>query len=72
MKRFVDPEAARISGWYVVVRLEDSREATFKQLLVEEDRQFLKAVNPYRPQRIIKAHANATIRGFVVLKSEAA
>ena len=72
MKRFVDPEAARISGWYVVVRLEDSREATFKQLIVEGDRQFLKAVNPYRPQRIIKVDANATIRGFVVLQSEAA
>ena len=51
---FVDPEAAPISGRYVVVRLEGSHEATFKQLIVEGDRQFLKAVNPDWPQRIIE------------------
>jgi SOS-response transcriptional repressor LexA len=65
---FVDPEAAPISGRYVVVRLECSHEATFKQLIVEGDRQFLKAVNPNWPQRIIEV--NATICGVVVFKGE--
>ena len=67
---FVDPEAAPLSGRYVVVRLEDSHEATFKQLIVEGDRQFLKAMNPDWPQRIIEVDSNATICGVVVFKGE--
>lgn len=67
---FVDPEAAPLSGRYVVVRLEDSHEATFKQLIVEGDRQYLKAVNPDWPQRIIEVDSNATIYGVVVFKGE--
>jgi len=67
---FVDPEAAPLSGRYVVVRLEDSHEATFKQLIVEGDRQYLKAVNPDWPQRIIEVDSNATICGVVVFKGE--
>ena len=67
---FVDPEAAPISGRYVVVRMEGSHEATFKQLIVEGDRQFLKAVNPDWPLRIIEVDSNATICGVVVFKGE--
>lgn len=50
---FVDPQVAPVSGRYVVVRLEDSQEATFKQLIVEEGHQYLKALNPGWPNRII-------------------
>lgn len=32
----MDPQVAPVSGRYVVVRLEDSKEATFKQLIIEE------------------------------------
>jgi SOS-response transcriptional repressor LexA len=67
---FVDPQVAPVSGRYVVVHLEDSHEATFKQLIVEGDRQFLKAVNPDWPQRIIEVNLNATICGVVVFKGE--
>lgn len=67
---FVDPQVAPVSGRYVVVHLEDSPEATFKQLIVEGDRQFLKAENPDWPQRIIEVNFNATICGVVVFRGE--
>lgn len=67
---FVDPQVAPVSGRYVVVRLEDSQEATFKQLIIEEGHQYLKALNPDWPNRIIEVNSNATICGVVVFKGE--
>jgi SOS-response transcriptional repressor LexA len=67
---FVDPQVAPVSGRYVVVRLEDSQEATFKQLIVEEGRQYLKALNPDWPHRIIEVNVDATICGVIVFKGE--
>ncbi len=67
---FVDPQAEPGSGKYVVVRLEDGDEATFKQLIVEGERQYLKALNPDWPHRIIEVNTNATICGVVVFKGE--
>ena len=67
---FVDPQVSPDSGKYVVVRLEDSHEATFKQLIIEDGRQYLKALNPDWPDRIIKIKENATICGVVVFKGE--
>ena len=67
---FVDPDATPVHGKYVVVQLDESNEATFKQLIVEEDRQYLKALNPDWPNRIIEVNATATICGVVVFKGE--
>jgi len=67
---FVDPDVAATHGKYVVVRLDDSNEATFKQLIVEGKRQYLKALNPDWPNRIIELDTSATIVGVVVFKSE--
>jgi len=67
---FVDPHAAAIHGKYVVVRLDDSNEATFKQLIVEGDQKYLKALNPDWPNRIIEVNAAATICGVVVFRGE--
>lgn len=67
---FVDPEATPVHGKYVVVQLDESNEATFKQLIVEESRQYLKALNPDWPSRIIEVNAAATICGVVVFKGE--
>ena len=67
---FVDPQVAPVSGRYVVVCLEDSQEATFKQLIIEEGHQYLKALNPDWPNRIIEVNSNATICGVVVFKGE--
>jgi len=67
---FVDPQVAAVSGRYVVARLEESHEATFKQLIVEEERQYLKALNPDWPHRIIEVNTKATICGVIVFKGE--
>lgn len=67
---FVDPQIDPASGRFVVVRLDDSQEATFKQLIMEEGRQYLKALNPDWPNPIIEADSNATICGVVVFKGE--
>ncbi len=67
---FVDPNATPSHGKYVVVQLDESNEATFKQLIVEENRQYLKALNPDWPNRIIEINAAATICGVVVFKGE--
>lgn len=67
---FVDPNVAAVHGKYVVVRLDETNEATFKQLIVEGKRQYLKALNPDWPNRIIELNAAATIVGVVVFKGE--
>ena len=43
---FVDPEARPEHGSYVVARLDDENQATFKQLIIEGGQKFLKALNP--------------------------
>jgi SOS-response transcriptional repressor LexA len=50
--------------------IEDTAEATFKQLIVEEGHQYLKALNPEWPNRIIEVNQNARICGVVVFKGE--
>ena len=67
---FVDPHVDPVSGKYVVVMMEDTAEATFKQLIVEGGRQYLKALNPEWPNRIIEINQNARICGVVVFKGE--
>jgi SOS-response transcriptional repressor LexA len=68
---FVDPQIVPVNGNYVVVRLEDSHEATFRQLIVEGERQYLKALNPDWPRRIIEVDSNARFCGVVVFKGAA-
>ncbi len=63
---FVDPDVEVTHGKFVVVRLNDSNQATFKQLIVENNQLFLKAVNPDWPQRIMSIEEEATICGVVV------
>ena len=67
---FVDPSMPPDHGKYVIVRLDDSNEATFKQLVIEEGRQYLKALNPGWPDRIIEVNVKATICGVLVFKGE--
>ena len=62
---FVDPDADPRSGRFVVVRRRDNDTATFKQLVEEEGRRYLKALNPEWPERILEAH-DAVICGVVV------
>ena len=63
---YVDPNIQAKHGDRVVVRLEDSKEATFKQLIIEGERRYLKALNPAWPEPIIEINGNATICGVVM------
>jgi SOS-response transcriptional repressor LexA len=50
--------------------LEDTQEATFKQLIIEGGQMYLKALNPDWPTRIMEVTKNAFICGVVVFKGE--
>ena len=66
---FVDPGVGAEHGKNVVVRLDDDQEATFKQLVVEGDQKFLRALNPDWPgPKLIPINGNATICGVVIGK----
>lgn len=67
---FVDPSRQAENGSFVVVRLDDRQEATFKQYIQEGGRQYLKALNPAWPDPIIEVTEQATICGVVVFKGE--
>lgn len=65
----VDPSKEPRHKSMVVVRLDDDNTATFKQLWIEPDgKQFLVALNPQWPRRIIEVNNNATIVGIVIGK----
>ncbi len=58
---FVDLEATPVHDKYVVVQLDESNEVASKQLVAEENRQYLKALNPDWSNRIIEVSSTATI-----------
>jgi SOS-response transcriptional repressor LexA len=68
---FVDPEAECIHGSYVVARLDDDNQATFKQLIIEGDHKFLKAANPSWPEQLIPINGNCTLVGKVIFTGKA-
>jgi len=67
---FVDPDRQPNSGDDVVVRLDDEGEATFKRLIIEGDNQYLLAVNPGWPNRIIQINGAATVVGVVIFSGK--
>jgi len=67
---FVDPEVPAANGKYVVVWFKEPGETTFKQLIVEGRRRYLRALNPDWPERITEIGDAATICGVVVFKGE--
>ena len=60
----VDPDRDPIHGNAVIVRLDDSKQGTFKQLVVEGGVRYLKPLNPRYP--IMKLDRKATLCGVVV------
>ena len=68
---FVDPLAPVSHGKFVVVRLEVSNEVTFKQLILEEGKKYLKTLNPDWPNRIIEVTTDTPICGVIIFKGEA-
>lgn len=67
---YVDPDKQPENGSMVIVKLDDSQEATFKQLVIEGGERYLKALNPNWPDQIIRINGNATICGVVIGKYE--
>lgn len=59
----VDPETAYINGSLVVAVLSDTNEATFKKLVIDAGRKYLKPLNPN--YRTIEINGNCEIVGVV-------
>lgn len=68
---FIDPEAEWRHGSYVVARLDDQNEATFKQLIIEGGQKYLKPLNKDWPEKIIPINGNCTLVGPVVFSGRA-
>lgn len=64
----VDPAEEAASGDFVVVRLDDEAEATFKQLIIDGSRRYLKPLNPRYP--IMEVTTSATICGVVLTSTK--
>jgi SOS-response transcriptional repressor LexA len=67
---FVDPSKDAENGSLVIAKLVESQEATFKQLVMEGSRRFLKPLNPAWPEPIIELGPDAIICGVVFSKLE--
>lgn len=59
----IEPELPPTHRSFVIVRLDDSEEATFKQLIIDGDRRYLKPLNPRYP--ILPIDKPATFCGVV-------
>lgn len=67
---FVDPERQAAHGSLVVVRMDEIKDATFKKLVIEGERKYLRALNPAWPEPMIEVNGQATICGVVIFKGE--
>lgn len=67
---YVDPTREAHHRDFVVVRLDDEAEATFKQLQIEDGKKFLFALNPDWKPRIMPINGNSTLIGVVIGKVE--
>lgn len=65
---YVDPEREPENKSLVVVTLDGSASATFKQLIIELDGKYIQPLNPNWHEKIIKINGNATINGVVIGK----
>jgi len=67
---FVDPDRQAENGSLVIAKLTDSQEATFKQLVIEDEKRYLKALNPSWPERMMPINGDCHIVGVVFSKVE--
>lgn len=65
---FVDPEVEPENKSCVVVQISQCEEATFKQVIYESGRTYLRPLNPDWPEKIIEATESAIICGVVIGK----
>lgn len=67
---YVDPDRQAENGTLVIAKLTDSQEATFKQLVIEGEKRYLKALNPSWPNRVMPINGDCIIVGVVFSKVE--
>lgn len=67
---FVDPTLDAQNKDFVIARLDNESEATFKQLIVEDGQKMLMAINPDWKPKFIPINGNASILGVVIGKVE--
>lgn len=67
---FVDPTKEPVNNSLVIVDLPNNSESIFRQLLIQEGKQLLKALNCSWPEQIIVMPEGSKIRGVVILKAE--
>jgi SOS-response transcriptional repressor LexA len=65
---FVDPDREAVHGSLVIAKMNNDHEVTFKQLLIEDGRHFLKALNPAWPDGIVELTEDSSIIGVVIAK----
>jgi SOS-response transcriptional repressor LexA len=65
---YVDPDQEAVSGNRIITRLDDASEATFKQLVEEDGKRLLKALNPAWSPRYLELNVDATYCGKVIGK----
>jgi SOS-response transcriptional repressor LexA len=63
---YVDPKVEAQSGSCVVIRQSSDTETTFKQLMFDGSKKYLKALNPNWPKPIIEMLPDAVICGVVI------
>lgn len=63
---YVDPDQEAENKKLVIAYLEDEKETTFKQLIIEGNRRFLKALNPIWPDPMIPIGCTVRIVGKVI------
>lgn len=65
---YVDPDRVPENKSLVVVTLEGSSSATFKQLVIETDGMYIQPLNPNWHEKVIKIDGSAVINGVVIGK----
>ena len=63
---FVDPEREPQHRNFVVVRMTNENTATFKRLIIDNEKKYLEALNPSWPNRIIPVNGDAVFCGVVI------
>ena len=67
---FVDPLVPPEHKQFVIIQLNKTQAATLRQLLIEDGKKFLKALNPDWPTPITEMPKKARIFGVAVFKGE--
>lgn len=67
---FCDPSQQPENKDYVIAKLSDENQATFKQLVMEDGQKMLKALNPKWPTQYVAINGNCHIVGKVIARLE--